>query len=563
VTAGGLARFGALGPAERVLIDGLDSGALDRLGPGGLPEAGDEARRVRADLVRYLLLGGPGAPPLHEKGLRLSGAWIVGPLDLEGCRVPRDIGLLDCRFEATPVFLSAIIDTLAFDGSDLPGLDANRLDARGDLLFRSATIRGRVALRGARIGGDMVFDGARLDNLGDRAIEAERVSVRGGVLFRGATLRGGIGLPGARIGGNLDLMGTTIENPDQPAIEANSIQVDGDVTLQLARVTGAVSLVTGRIGGDLDLSGAGFGGGGDVAVDFGRTTVDGAFFLRDGASVAGALSLNGATLGAIVDDPACWPAKGDLRLNRCLYGAFLGSVVGARERLDWLSRQTPERWGEDFWPQPYEQLARVLGEMGHDEDKRRVLVEKERLARRARRRRAGSSAMRLALFVKDAVMGLTTGYGRLPLLAIVWMIVLWAGGAAIYAQLDRMDAMRPNSIVVLRSPEWVLCAMPRDDTAALASVGTARAGLAEPGEAQLACYRRQPEAAAYPKFNALMLSADAIIPGSGSGQGAYWSPDTRSSAGYSGKWFMYFQGIAGLALGLLAVAGFSGIVKSN
>jgi hypothetical protein len=119
----------------------------------------------------------------------------VGTLDLEGCRVPRDIGLLDCRFDATPVFLSAIIDTLAFDGSDLPGLDANRLDARGDLLFRSATIRGRIALRGARIGGDLVFDGARLDSPGDRAIEAERVSVRGGVLFRGRPCEAASGCP--------------------------------------------------------------------------------------------------------------------------------------------------------------------------------------------------------------------------------------------------------------------------------------------------------------------------------------------------------------------------------
>jgi hypothetical protein len=545
------------------LIDGLDSGALDRLGEGGLPEAGDDTRRVRAELIRYLLLGGPGAPTLHEKGIRLSGAWIVGPLDLEGCRVPRDIGLLDCLFEATPVLLSAIIDTLAFDGSDLPGLTANRLDARGDLLFRSATIRGRVELRGARIGGDMVFDGARLENPGDRVIQAERVSVRGGVLFRGASVRGGIGLPGARIGGNVDLMGTTIEAPDGPAIEADSIQVDGEVSLRLATVTGSISLVTGRIGGDLELIGTTVSCNDVVAVDLGRTTVAGAFFLRDGARVTGALSLNGATLGAIVDDPDCWPAKGDLRLNRCLYGAFLGSVVGARERLDWLSRQTPERWGEDFWPQPYEQLARVLGEMGHDEDKRRVLVEKERLSRRARRRRAAFPPLRASLFVKDALMGLTTGYGRLPLLALVWMFVLWTAGAAFYAYLDRTDAMRPNSPVVLRSPEWVLCATPRDEAAFLPSLGIERAGLAEPGEAQLSCYRRQPEASAYPKFNALMLSADAIIPGSGSGQGTYWSPDTRTSAGYSGKWFMYFQGLAGIALGLLAVAGFSGIVKSN
>jgi hypothetical protein len=131
----GLERFGPLGPAEIVLIEGLATGAVDRIGAAGLPAAGDEARRVRAELVRFILLAHPGAPAMHEKGLRLSGAWITGVLDLEGCRVPRDIGLLDCRFEATPVLLSAVIDTLAFDGSDLPGFSGNRLEARGDLLF--------------------------------------------------------------------------------------------------------------------------------------------------------------------------------------------------------------------------------------------------------------------------------------------------------------------------------------------------------------------------------------------------------------------------------------------
>lgn len=563
MTAGGLIRFGALGPAEVTLVEGIGTGAFDRLGSGGLPEAGDETRKIRAELIRFLLLGGPEAPRMHEKGLRLGGAWIAGTLDLEGCRLPCDIGLLDCRFDATPVLRSAIIDTLAFDGSDLPGLDADRVDARGDLLFRSAAIRGPVQLRGARVGGDLIFDGASLHSADDRVIRAERISVRGGALFRGASVRGSIALPGGRIGGDLDLIGATVERPEGSAVEADSMQIEGDVALRLATITGSVSLVTSRIGGDLDLTGATVSRPGGMAADFGRTTVAGAFFLRDGARLTGVLNLNGANLGAIVDEPACWPARGDLRLNRCRYGAFLGSVVGARERLDWLSRQTPERWDEDFWPQPYEQLAQVLGEMGHQEEKRRVLIEKERLDRRARRNRAGNPVMRVALRIKDTLMGVTTGYGRLPLLALVWIVLLWAAGAGLYAHLDRTHAMRPNMAVILRSPEWVLCAANGSATVFLPSLGTERAGLAEKGEAQLACYRRQPEADAYPKFNAAMLSADAVIPGLGSGQGAYWSPDTRTTSGYLGKWFMYCQTIVGLALGLLAVAGFSGIVKSN
>jgi hypothetical protein len=46
-------------------------------------------------------------------------------------------------------------------------------------------------------------------------------------------------------------------------------------------------------------------------------------------------------------------------LNRCLYGALLAQATDAEPRLAWLARQTPSRWGEDFWPQPYEHLAKV------------------------------------------------------------------------------------------------------------------------------------------------------------------------------------------------------------
>jgi hypothetical protein len=559
----GLEQFGALSPAETMLIEGIGKGDVDRIGEAGMPSAGDEARRVRAELVRFLLLEHPGAPAMHEKGLRLSGAWITGVLDLEGCRVPRDIGLLDCRFDATPVLLSAVIDTLAFDGSELPGFAANRLEARGDLLFRSATVRGPISLRGSRIGGDVNFDGATLENPGDRVLSAERSSVRGSVLLRGASAKGFIALSGMRIGGDLDLVGLTIDRPDGPALESDSVQVEGDVALRHAVISGGVSLVTARITGDLDLTGARILRPGEMAVNLNRTTVEGAFFLRSGAKVDGALSLNGANLGAIVDEPECWPAKGDLLLNRCLYGALLGSAVESTSRLDWLARQSPKRWGEDFWPQPYEQLAAVFGQMGHNEDKRRVLIEKERLARRARRARARHWTTRALLAAHDAFMGITTGYGRLPLLAVVWMFVLWAAGTLFYAHLDQRHMMRPNSTVILRAPEWVLCAVPADASAVLPSLGQERAGLAQPGEPQLACYRRQPEASAYPKFNAAMLSADAVVPGLGSGQKETWSPDTRSPLGYAGKWFMYFQTVAGLALGLLAVAGFSGIVKTN
>ena len=561
--ATGLARFGTLGRAEQTMVDGIGNGVFDRVGAGGLPNAGDQDRQVRAELIRALLLGGEGMPPMHEKGLRLSGAWITGTLDLEGCRIPRDIGLLDCRFDAIPVLRSAVIDTLSLDGSVLPGLNADRVEARGDLLFRSATIDGVVALKGARIEGDLVFDGASLANPGEVCIAAERISVRGGTLFRGARLDGELILSGGRIGGHLDLVGATIERPDAFAVEANSVTVGGDVALRHATMTGSFDLQTARVGGDLDLSGAKLSAPGGMALNLDRTKVLAAFFLRQGARIEGTLSLAGAELGAILDEPASWPATDDLVLNRCLYGALLGAATDAPLRLDWLARQTPSRWGEDFWPQPYEHLAKVLREMGHDDDARSVLMEKERLSRRARRARTENPLSRALMLVNDSFLGLTTGYGRMPLLALVWMFVLWALGAMLYTHLETVGALRPYSAVILRSPEWVLCSVPQGERLFMVSLGVERDGLALAGQTQMACYLQQPEANAFPKFNAPMLSAEAIIPGLGVGQKDIWSPDTRTPIGYFGKWFAYFQTLAGLALGLLAVAGFSGIVKSN
>ena len=170
---------------------------------------------------------------------------------------------------------------------------------------------------------------------------------------------------------------------------------------------------------------------------------------------------------------------------------------------------------------------------------------------------------RALLRLQDTLVGLTTGYGRRPLLALVWLGLFWIIGAGVYATLWQQDAMRPNVMVILRSPEWVLCAVPQDEARFLPSIGQTRDGLAAPGQSQLRCFLDRPEAASFPKHNPLMMSVDALLPGIDSGQRNYWSPDTRVPLGLAGIWFFYFQTLAGWALSLLAVAGFSGIVKSK
>jgi hypothetical protein len=143
-----LAGFQPLSIAEASVVAELGTGNFDRVGDGLRPEWDDPARIVRAELLRFLILGGGDGFRLHEKGVRLSGARVTGMLDLEGCRIPRDIGLKDCRFDAPPVLRSAIIDNLFLDGSALPGLQADRVEARGGVSIRGATVPARSGFPG-------------------------------------------------------------------------------------------------------------------------------------------------------------------------------------------------------------------------------------------------------------------------------------------------------------------------------------------------------------------------------------------------------------------------------
>lgn len=557
-----LADFQPLNAAEAKVVAGLGSGDFSRIGDGLRPEGHDPARTVRAEFLRFLILGGDNFR-LHETGLRLNGADVTGTLDLEGCRIPRDIALTDCRFDATPVLRSAIIDNLFLDGSALPGLQADRLEARGGISFCSATVSGEIRLRGARLGGNVEADGAAVELPDGIAIDADGLEARGNIHLRGARIFGGINLVGVRLGGDFNAAGAQIERPGEIVLNGGGIAARGDMALRGANIVGEVRLVGAHFGGDVDCTAATLVQPGGHALRLIRARIDGAFFLRQGASVEGTLDLTATTIGAIDDEQACWPKQGDLRLNRCQYGAIIGGPIDAKSRLDWLARQVPERGRQEFWPQPYEHLATVLRQMGHDEEARAVLITKERLQRRARRLRMKNPLLKGALAIGDAILAVTVRYGRQPLLALVWLLLFWAIGVAVFHQAEQNSALKPNSPVVLRSPEWTMCALERTESRYMPSSGQVMAGRALAGQSQLSCFLQQPEASSYPEFSPWMYSLDVMLPVMEIGQKQFWRPDSVKPTGMFTLRYYYFLSVIGWTLSLLAVAGFSGLVKTR
>ncbi len=596
--------FGDLTEAEERLRAGVGGAAPVVLGDG-VPEsdAGDD-RRVRASFIRYLALGGCEACRPGEKGVQLRGALIVGDgdpraetqgLDLEGCTLKGDLGLLACRFPEMPLLRGAALPNLYLNDSVLEaGLSADRLEAKGGVFLRRVAAKGEVRLLGATLGGNLDCEGAQFTALTDEAgdpgdaFSGDRLEAKGDVVFESVVAKGAVRLLGATLGGDLDCAGARFTaltnragNPGH-AFAADGLVVRGCVFLRGVVAQGEVRLAGATLGGDLSCTGATFegcrqdSGRRGRALDVAGADVAGSLFWRAGASAVGPLDLMAASFGSINDDPRCWPAK-DLMLNRCRYGAFTGEGVSGRERIDWLSRQDPGRWGKDFWPQPYEQCAKVLREMGHRSDARMVLIEKERLQRqvkrdgidrelafwRWRRDRAPRDLgfapfedrvighwLRLRLHQAwDGILAWTIGYGYRSELAVIWAAGLILFGALIFGMAAGKGAIKPNTPVVLRSAEWVEC---RDG-------GTLRNGQAT----QLACYREQPEARGYPAFNAFIYSADTFLPVVSLEMQGYWIPDERAPGGVFARVYLWVHIAAGWALSLLAVAGFSGLVKSD
>jgi len=72
--------------------------------------------------------------------------------------------------------------------------------------------------------------------------------------------------------------------------------------------------------------------------------------------------------------------------------------------------------------------------MGHPEDARAVLIEKERLQRKYRRRREGNALTWLGLEIWDRVAGAVIAYGHRPLRAGWFLLALWFFGYVVFSQ---------------------------------------------------------------------------------------------------------------------------------
>jgi hypothetical protein len=443
------------------------------------------SREVDAELLRALLTDASTPGP---QAVKLRRARIVGQLDLIARELRCPLWLRECCF-TEPILLSETTATsIRLIDCRLVSLKADQLRTRGDLDLSGIRSTEEVCVRGARIGGGLTFEGARLKKGSGRwAVDAEGLRVEQNTFLRALVAEGGVEMSRARIGGQLNLDDATLTSR-KTALRGDRLRVEegmfcrsnrsnfsakGEVRLPRAQIggqlsfrhatlanpggaalyarglsveqnmrcddgfstTGSVSLLGAQIGGKLTFEGARLG---DSALDLesvGARELD----LRFGVMPEGITRLTDARVGRL-RDRQYGPDKrwAVCQLEGCRYEALDASPeVSAKDRLAWLAASPPP-----FSPQPYEQLAVVYRAHGNESAARRVAIKKQQ----RQREKLPWLAKVWSLF-----LGATVGHGYRLWFAGVWLLLLVAIGSVIFGRLFDAGVRASDDLIPART----------------------------------------------------------------------------------------------------------------
>lgn len=566
-------------------------------------------RSVRAEVIVALATLARADWPMADKGIRLLGARIEGALDFEEATLERSLWLFYCYIDEIVTLLRARARTLSMQDCFIKSqaetaIVADGLHCDGALSLRQSRFTSEVRLLGATIGGNLDCDGASFAateggdgiafnadgikvkdsaffekvtakggirllaaTIGDiltcegaafemaksgngAAVGADRITVEGSVFLRGITAKGEIRLLGAMIGGNLgcqDASFTAAQDGKGYAFSADGIKIEGSVSFEKINAKGEIRLPGATIIGSLDCTGVRFAvaerGSGRAFMARSMTVKD-ALIWQNSVQIAGGVDLMYARVGQLADDAKSWADVSALYIDGFEYGALAGRApTNWRVRCEWFAKMPKEY----FLPQPYEHLAKVLRQMGHEHDARKIAIAKQD----AYRERVKPSRLHeywLRIFKA------TVSYGYEPWNALYWMGAWIIVGMIAFFLTFEMGAMHPSKERVFMSECY-----------ATADLESARLlGKCEGWEKVERSGINKPLylPADYPKFQSFIYAVDVFLPFVDLHQESYWLPSDR-------RWgilaLIYFWAhiAVGWFLATMFIVGFTNIVKKD
>ena len=323
---------------ELKLIQDSRSGVPCVFNDGARPDTAHPDHTIRASILRYLILGGCADLSVDGRGVSLRGAYITGVLDLDYETTKGATRLLNCTFEDKVFANEAQIVSLNLSGSRLLGLMAQGANVGGSALLRGTRVDGVVSFAGATSGGQLEITDGHIAGKRGRGLNAQSIKVDGGFLLRDTTVDETIWLTKGTLGG-LYCEGMVLNSSDGIALQCTNLTVQGNVMFSSreARVNGVLKISEGaRINGEVCLSGAVIHGRLDLkkaqfsnadghAFNGQRLRVTQDMVWEQTTVHTGTVSLNGAHVGELADNPAHWPQDTDALV---LFGFTYDRIYG-------------------------------------------------------------------------------------------------------------------------------------------------------------------------------------------------------------------------------------------
>ncbi|CAM3159851.1 membrane-associated oxidoreductase [Pseudomonas floridensis] len=615
-----LTDFKNLYAAEKTLLECCRSGAVAKISPTK-PDVATEANRVRAYFLRFLALGGDESAPVHERGIRLEGAYVEGYLNLSSARVPVPLTLRNCVVEKRIMLTDAdLAHTFAAVNSTINGLDASRVRIAGLMTLKDTVSSSRINIDGAHVQGQINCSGAHFNGEESWALSAENTVCGGNFqLSNEFEALGGVNLMAARIEGQLGCKNSRFIKTQRFAFQADRIHVKGSVFLgEGFSSVGTVRFPGAKVHGQFNCNGGHFDGQGGEALSLQASFISGSLFLGSAFKAQGNVSLQGMQLkgdlilrgaqsltgllakrvaieGALVlrslveplkavsfaggrcesldDDRHSWGDQSNLDGFRYRF-IHVHSAMSISDRLNWLGNEklatSVKGQAVQFRPQPWRHLQGILEEMGHAEEARQVGVEFEKCLRVAgligqspehwcEARRFFYKKLMTFLHV---MYGLLTGYGYRPMLLLRSFLFVWLLCSGIYWWAANEGAIfAPSDPLVFQNEKYASCLPPMPPTEHQPA-GTGNWYLCA----------ALPEA--YTGFSPLAFSLDLLLPLVDLHQEKDWAPliETPKANVFAELWsffsfkrlvrfVMWVEILAGWGFSLLFVAVVSGLTR--
>lgn len=281
---------------ERKLIEASKRGIHCILGKD-TPTGPDQSREIRAEILKYLILGGCDKCRVHELGVSVSGAIILGSLNISYCIAPRPTQLINCLITRRLEMNQVTLHGLSLAGSAMPGLSAANIRVDGNFVLGFGFVSTEdTDLSYAKINGQLICNGGHFLETTPHAILAQGIEVSGDIFMSEDFFAAGeVNISGSTINGQLSCRSSCIMNENGDCIVADRILIKGGAYLSDSKFHGELSFSGAVIEGQLALTSSRVINPTGYTLNLHSAVVHGTTLLNKGFQSDGELSISGAT----------------------------------------------------------------------------------------------------------------------------------------------------------------------------------------------------------------------------------------------------------------------------